>query len=443
MKRQKYLFLILTGVFFLTACDEDINNNDFAGNPVIKSETQFTGALFGDSLTFTVEVNDELPLSTLKTSLYFGDEKVSEKIIRTKENGKYTGKIFVPYYVDIPDGTATLEFILQNTHLATAKLSVDVPVARPDYLYLALVAEDAVYAMERTGLYEYTATRAFPTEFPAYIKAPAMGDAGNEILFGWDNSAGKITQGVNEYIPFATTQSGKYSITFNTKTYEATPFVSYLCNNTEMSRINNDNFAIDLELTQGQDVVFDGIGDIAEWWIDPDFFTKASDNRFTFVPIDGKYRIIADIALKYFKVEAMLGSELATLQTDGSGAVWIIGDNVGKPSEEANYVGWNTDKALCMSPIGNKKYQLTVVAGKSINRESINFKFFHQKGWGGEFNNTTLTASGDIVIVGDGSNGRDPGNLGLVEPLIEGLTYVFVVDVSAGINNAVLNVTRL
>jgi hypothetical protein len=437
------LFLILFSIIFLAACnDEEINNNDFAGNPVIKSETQFTGVRLGDSLAFTVEVSDEFPLSTLQVSLYFGDSKVAGKTVRIKENGKYSGKIYVPYFADIPDGTATLEFILQNTRLATAKQSYDVPVRRPDYPYLILVTKNAIYPMARKGLYQYAATELFPLELPAYIKTPVTDAAGNEIVFGWEN--GKITHGSTEYIPFASVQGGKYSITFNTKTYEASPFVSYLCNNTEMSRVNNDNFAIDLDLTQGQEIVFEGLNDIANWWVDSDFLTRVSDNTFKLVPIDGKYRITADLSMLYFRVEAMLGSDLATLQEDGTGAIWIIGDNIGKPSYLSNHVGWNTDKALCMSPIGGKKYQFTVVGGVSINKGDINFKFFHQKGWGGEFSNLSLTTSSDIIFVGDGTNGRDPGNLGIITPLEldENATYVFIVDVSGGINNAVLTVTK-
>src|SRR6185312_523396 len=112
--------------------------------------------------------------------------------------------------------------------------------------------------------------------------------------------------------------------------------------------------------------------------------------------------------------EALQGSALASLQADGTGAVWIIGEGIGKPSLSSNTVGWNTDNALCLAPIGDKKYQITVVAGTTINAEDINFKFFHQKGWGGEFKSPGISTTSDVVFIGDGDNGRDSGNLGLV-----------------------------
>ena len=145
----------------------------------------------------------------------------------------------------------------------------------------------------------------------------------------------------------------------------------------------------------------------------------------------------------------MTGNDPASLQPDGTGAIWVIGDNIGKPSVAENVVGWsNTDKALCMVPLGDKKYQVTVVGGETISTEDINFKFFHQKGWGGEFSNSTLKTSSDIVFVGagedpgPGNSKRDPGNLGLYKgtTLKEGSTYVFTIDVSAGIDKAVLTV---
>lgn|SRR5690554_4608458 len=97
-----------------------------------------------------------------------------------------------------------------------------------------------------------------------------------------------------------------------------------------------------------------------------------------------------------------------------------------------------------MAPIGDKKYRITLVAGESINDEEINFKFFHQKDWGGEYGSQSLTTESDVVFVGNGTNGRDNGNLGLVEntSLEVGATYVFTVDLSAGNDNAVLTVVK-
>jgi hypothetical protein len=442
---KKYIYL-LTALLVAGACSQDDDTNA-PGNPVITPKTEFTGAHFGDSLAFTMNVaDDNAPLSTLKAKLYFGDEVVAETAIRTKTAGDYSGKLYIPCYANIPNGTATLEFVLTDTHLSTATKTVDLPVARRDYPYLVLVTDDAMYPMARTGLYAYAATEMFPsTDLPAYIKTPAIGD-GNEITFGWEG--GGVVQGSTTAIPFVSSVAGRFSVTFNTLTYEASPFFEIFVNGQKMDMVDKQNFKIDADLTTGQSLAVTGIDDLSGWWIDPDFLTKVADGEYTFAPIAGRYRITANTTLKYFRVEALSGNDPATLQSDGSGAIWIIGEGVGKPSVTANPVGWNTDNGLCMAPLGGGKYQITLVAGETVDAESINFKFFHQKGWGGEFSNAELSTAGAIVFVGDGTatdyqgNTRDPGNLGLLQPLDAGATYVFTVDVSAGITSATLTVTK-
>jgi hypothetical protein len=441
---KKYIYPLIA-ILIAGACSQDDDNNSAPGNPVIEQTTAINAAHFGDSLTFTVSVkDDEAPLSQLKARLYFGEEIVAETVIRTKTNGDYTGKLYVPFLANIPNGTASLEFELNNVRMTTVKKTVDVPVSRPDYPYLILVTEDAMYPMERTGQYQYTATELFPsTDLPAYIKTPIISDWGNELTFGWGDG---ITLGSTENIPFVSSVSGRFSVTFNTLTYEASPFFAMYINDQELDMTGNTTYQIDMELTAGQELAIVGINDT--WWMDPDFFTHVSENTYAFVPIGSRYRLIADTDLKYFRVQALSGDSPATLQPDGSGAIWVIGDGVGKPSIALNHVSWTTEKALCMAPIGDRRYQITLKAGETLNAESINFKFFHQDGWGGEFNAATLSTTSNIVFVGDEAtpdyqgNNRDSGNLGLKSALDVGATYVFIVDVSAGNESAVLIVTK-
>ena len=443
MKNLKYWILSIIS-FAVLSCSDEVSEIEQAGNPVMEIENQFSNVHFGDVLPFTVTVNDEVSLSTLTAILYFGEEEVERTTIRTKENGEYSGTIEIPFEKDIPDGTATLEFVLRNTTMKTTTETVDVPITRAQYPYLILVTANASYPMLPTGqANEYAATEAFPsTDLPAYIKTPVVDDKGTEIVFGWE--AGAVTNGVSTNIPFVSPVAGTYAVTFNTKTFEAAPFFEILLNGQKMGMVDKDNYRIDVDLTQGQDVAVEGLGDIADWWIDADYFTKQEDGLYTFVPITGKYRISANLKFKYFKVEVLDGNSTAVLNADGTGAIWVIGDNVGKPSLAENTVGWTPENGLCMAPIGGKKYQLTVVGGENISTDGINFKFFHQKAWGGEFGGDALTTTSEIVFVGDGENGRDSGNLGLVDgvTLEAGATYVFTVDVSAGNDQAVLTVTK-
>ncbi|PRY96628.1 DUF5125 domain-containing protein [Marinilabilia salmonicolor] len=438
--KRKYLFFSILFVFLgFVACEDD---ETVVGDPELTVQTNITAAHFGDSIPFAAAVSDdEVPLSTLKAQLFFGDEMVEETVIRTKTNGEYSGKIYVPFHKDIPNGTGRLKFIVQNIEFAIEEETFEVALSRPDYPSVTLVTAEGDYLMEKVDAHRYAVTANFPQKVKGYIKAPAITEDGNEMIFGW--ASGEITEGTYAEITFSSYAAGEYEIFFNTLTYQAGPFISLEFAGHEMTMIDDENFKVEADLEKEQVIEVDGIANLDEWWIDEDFFANNGDGTLTFKAISGKYRVIANFTHEYFVVEAMSGNDLATLQSDGSGALWIIGDGIGKPSLD-NQVGWNTDKALCMAPISEKVYRVTVVGGESIDANSINFKFFHQKGWGGEYTNAALSTTSDIVLVGDGENGRDPGNLGLVEgvTLTQGATYVFEVDITAGLENAVLSVTQ-
>lgn len=441
MRKNIGLIVLFCGSFLITACDDDDKN---PGNPVMKVQTSIGSAYMGDSLKFDVNVEDtSIPLSTVKAQLFFNDEKVSETVIRTKTDGNYSGKILVPYYASIPNGKASLKFILQNINFTTTEEVYEVSVSRPDFPYLTFVSEKGDYRMERTGTYSYAVTENFPQKIKGYIKSPVMGENGNEITFGWDNDG--IKEGSTETIPFSNTTGGEYTITFNTLDYSADPFIiAYAVNGEVMQRVDDNNYTIDVALKQGDNVTVEGFEDFESWWIDPSYFNTNESGELQFVPIADNYRITANIALNYLIVEALNGKVPASLQTDGSGAIWIIGEGIGKPSVSTNAVGWDTGKAICMAPMGDKKYSVVVEGGKTVKTDDINFKFFHQKDWGGEFNNEALSTESDLIFVGDGDNGRDPGNLGIVEgkSLEAGVIYILTVDLSKGNDKAVLSVSR-
>lgn len=441
MKNLKYYLMALVGLAMLNACNDE---DTVPGNPVMDFQTEFSSALFGDSLPFTIKATDaDVPLSTLKAKLYFSDEMVAETVIRTKVSGQdYTGKIYIPYLANIPNGKATLKFILQNINFTITEKVYDLALSRPDFPYLTLVSGDKEYRMERTAANQYSVTGNFEQKVRGYIKTPKVGSNGNEINFGWGSNA--ITQGTTSNITFSNLTAGTYTISFNTLTYAAAPFVKLLLNGSEMEMVDENHYRITLALKQGAKITTD-IPNFSQYWIDPDFFEKNEDGSLKFLPIDGNYRIIANLALNYLEVLKMDGTSTATLHSDGTGALWIIGDGIGKPLVTTNAVGWTTEKGLCMSQIEAKKYQVTVVAGKQIKSNDINFKFFHQQGWGGEYQNNALTTTSNLVFVGDGTNGRDPGNLGLITgtTLEDNATYRFTVDVTAGISSAVLKVEKI
>jgi len=132
MKKTIFYLSLLLPVLFLVSCEED---EEVTGQPELTLNNEINQAHFGDSIPFSADVRDaeEVPLSTLKAQLFFGNEMVEETVIRTKTEGEYNGKIYVPFLKDIPDGTATLKFVLQNIEFAIEEQNYNLDISRPDY----------------------------------------------------------------------------------------------------------------------------------------------------------------------------------------------------------------------------------------------------------------------------------------------------------------------
>ena len=167
MKKNIYIILALIGILGMNSCSDD---EYLAGNPDMEFIAGKVSALYGDSLPFTIKASDvEVPLSTLKAKLFYGEEQVSETVIRTKTSGSdYTGKVFIPYYPNVIDGRATLKFVLQNIHFTITEMEQEVVLSRPDFPYVTLVDEmGEEYLMKKKSLYNYGVTGKFPQDLKA------------------------------------------------------------------------------------------------------------------------------------------------------------------------------------------------------------------------------------------------------------------------------------
>ena len=396
-------------------------------------------ALYGDSLSFTVNASDdEVPLSTLKVQLYYGEEQVSETVVRTKNSGAdYSGKIFVPYYPDIIDGRGTLKFILQNIHFTTTEMEQEVVLSRPDFPYLTLVDEsDNEYLMKKTSLYNYSATGKFPSDLKAYIKSPKVGDNGNELTFGLDND-NRIRQGEGlNPISFEGNDAEAYEVTFNTLTYEVGPLTQITFDGEKMKADGADAYSV-------QKTVVTGL-DMTGWWLNPDYFALESDNTLRFLPVSGSYKVVAHMSGKYFSIVRMNGENEATLSDDGHGALWLMGWGVGSPSQDYQF-GWNTGQNYCMPEVSSQVYKFTGKAGpekgssfgQRFRYDYISCKLFFQNGYGGEFETVTLANDGTASLV----KLTDSYNIELADgvTLEEGKEYVLTVDLTGGISNAIVS----
>lgn len=447
MKKSIYIILALMGILTMNSCNDD---EFLAGNPDMELMAGKVSALYGDSLPFTIKASDvDVPLSTLKARLFYGEELVSETVIRTKTSGEdYNGKVFVPYYPAVIDGRATLKFVLQNIHFTITEMEQQVVLSRPDFPYLILVDDKGEeYLMKKQSLYNYSVTGRFPQDLKAYFKTPKVGENGNELTFGWNND-NLVAEGRNvNPITFAGTESEAFEVTFNTLTYEVGPLQKVTFDGEDMVAVDATTFRIEKTFTQGQSIAVGGI-ELNDWWINPDYFTKDDNGVLTFLPVDGKYRVMANVAQKYFGVTRMNGDNDASLSDDGHGALWLMGWGVGSPSMDYQF-GWDAGSNYCMPEISSKKYQFTGEAGPERNSvfgqrfrfDYVSGKLFFQNGYGGEFSQLTIADDGSRSLI----KLTDSRNIELADgaQLEEGATYVLTVDLTAGNNNGVITFRKI
>lgn len=422
MKNHFVLCLLAASLIGISSCNDKNDEYDDVGKPTIVSLEGPDQVYMGDSITFTFKVADdgEVSLSTSKVQLLYGDEIVSERIVLTGNSGMYTGKVLVPFLKNIPDGDATLKLRVQNARYASDVKEMDVAVSRPAYPYLLLKTEEGnEYRMTPVSgkPYAYAVKANFKSEQNAYIVAPKYGENGNEMPFG--NQDGKITNGIKTNIEFTADTDGEYEITFNTLTFVGTPFIKFALNDNEFNKRDDNHWFVDMELKQGQEIQITGLkSDYANYWIDPTFFNikKNTNNKvLIFRAMDGKYKVTVNKTFNYFNVEQMDGNNLASFDKEkATGALWLLGGGgIGKPSFAQNSVSWDPghseDRPLCTALMAKGKYQVILEAGKVINPDDVNFKYFGQKGWGFEMASALVTTTSPYLRINKGSN--DDGNI--------------------------------
>ena len=461
MNKLFKIAILMTTAAAFASCQQEFQFEFAENGPKMTIDCEKT-ALLGGSIDFSVDLSDEkYPLSVLKAQLFTDLDveggkptPVADFEVRTKEEGKYEGNLEVPFSVNVPDGNMAVVFTSVNTHLGYTYDTVYVAVSRPKYEYLTLMTEDGgEYRMEkkevasdpalRSDNYWYGYTGNFPAECKAIIVAPEFEDV-PELTFGWSGTG--IAVGVEDYITFSNGVAGEYEITFNTYDLSAGPFITLEINGVEAAVAATDKYAAVVNLTKGGEVNITGYAPgFADWTIDPDFLEMTDPaGTFNFLAVDGLYKLIVETKNEFIRVEAMKDqTTLATLNADGTGAVWLIGsDKVGKPTTSQG-ASWSPENGgLCLAQVSPKVHQITLVAGVQLSCDDVNFKFFHQKTWGGEFGSSSLTSDSDTFYVNDGSS--DNGNIFLVDgkTLEMGSIWRFTVDLTAydGTTGGVLRV---
>ncbi len=380
---------------------------------VSHTESTYMGAEIAVNLNLS---DRDFALSTVKAFLYYGETEVASQTLRTKEEGAYELKIQAPLLKDVPDGTASLVLRAQNVGLGITETTLDVALRRPDFETLTLIDESGKkYEMARTDAYSYELTADFPAYVNANLVTPAFN--GEEVItLGWDGSA--LTASSSELIPFGSSIAGKYTLKANLMDLTASP-------------TGNAAVVSCAQYRQGQKMEFGNVVNVENWTIDPDFFDVDKDTKaVTFRAVDGLYRMAYDTENLFIKVEPMADeNNVLTLSDDGSGAVWAIGQNFGKPVIGPS---WNTtDGAYPAAQVSDKVYEFTLAVPGQLAVSGGKFKFYGEKGWNGEFKKAAYAS----VNLSPAFDMSDSGDIEAVD-VKAGKGYKITLDLTGGVNAA-------
>ena len=448
MKHIRYYIMALLALPLMASCgDDDYSAPTPAGNPVMSYTAPASAVWMGDEVEVKVNCKDDggVALSTLKANLLFSGQSVDETTIRTKEAGEYTVKLKVPYAQNVPDGKVDIQLTLQNVSTKSNTETLSFDIKRPHFNNLQFVSADGVkYDMTEKSDFVYQAV--LPSSKKTFKGYFATKDG--KFVFG--SSTGKdISLGETGNFNFTSENMNDVVVTFDAKNYTAGP--------TDVLPVTILDFADsdagktwvgDIKQGATCNLTINGNNLPDDWYYDSDWFQKEEDGSYTFKAITGRYTVLADFTHKSFRIWTMNGSEPMSLNGDGTGALWIIGnEGVNKPTWDAVNHGWWTgvDSDVCLTPIKAKVYQVTLTVGKQLRATGVDFKFFGQADWGIEFkgkdNSHLISTESEVFGIG---NGHDNGNVYLKDgvELKDGETYVLTVDLTAGVDKAVLKVEK-
>ncbi len=433
MKTKLFTFSLICAGLMTLSCKEEEGPIIAEKGPEMVISHCTEKVNMGSNIKFTVDLKDnEFDLSTLKARLLFDETPVSSITIRTKENGTYENVLSVPLLKDIPDGTATIEFVAQNVGTAITTEKVAVQVTRPNPETITLEdAQKKEYTMTRVSDYQYEYTAVLPKDFRVFAKVPAM-DA-EAIVLGWNGS--ELAVNAKEPIPYSASEEAEYTVTLDLAKLTASPFNKIIKVESSLSK---ETPSENLQMKQNRVIEFKQIQNIQDWELDRDFFKKDENKNILFLAVDGKYKLTGDFKNQYIKVEPLDEKDQPlTLGKNCEGGLWMIGANFGKPAIGPN---WNTtDGVYAAAQILPKVFQITFNAGSQLN-DNASIKFFHQKGWGGEFKSYTKVEDATALFKVTNS-----GNIELAsgKALKSGKAYQFTVDLTKGVDQAKLNIQEV
>ena len=458
---KKYIYIVMA-VLVLAACQPEHFRTVYpAGQPQMTALLLTDTVLYGtDSLSFAVEITEKsTPLSQLQVKVMVGMRVVATDLLRTKDY-HYENQLqyAIPFGPNMPEGEDVKVYLTATNVEGTATNLILTGCVghRP--------AMETMYVMPPTIQYggigkgrqmtydsDQGAFVAYNLKWPKSIQCllavtgtkfgridwstPVFGMLNDELTlitqeqFNADEASAIILENDN----FETIDT----IVFNPVTFEvriggkiAMPVSavdidkdladepSYIAS----SSARKDYKGAKIFFDQDSEVEITGVVDLSKAY-NPDWMEYLGGNKVKFLGEKGMYYLSYKVAEDYLVVESLY-------ELTEPDVMYLCGVGMGQPSWDPHATsGWGFDSPnqnFVGRLVAPKTYQFTVyMLNDTENTDhpgfgSVNFKFFHQHGWGGEESSLDYTQSGLNIV-----SSNEESNVGnwwsSSDPLFEGV----------------------
>lgn len=449
MKRIfQVLFLALIAIGY-TACQPDSFREVYPkGNPTVEAHMLTNEVLFGsDSISFEVKITEKAtPLSTLSIKVIVGLNVIVNEEVRTPNlNFEQKFTYAVPFGPNMPEGepvkvylTATnvegtaTDFILSDCvgHRPALETMYVMPPTI-DYKPLGkgkqmtwngekFVAYDLGYPKSIECLLAVVGTKFGRVDW----KQPVLGMLNDKLSLITEE---QFTAGEASSIVLANDNLESIdTITFDPLTFElyfsgkvAQP-VSALDVNADLAEVEGKTYRhAKIFFDPALEVTISGVTTMATAY-NLDYMEIKEGNVVKFLGEKGMYEVYYLPEEDYIVVEPLKDAIYPNV-------MWMTGVGFGLPVAAPKVQGgWGFDNLgqyIACRTVAPKVYQFTAYLKNGVNADfetygSLNFKFFHQKGWGGEEKGSDYEQIGlNIKGVGpegltkvNGDTGAEAGN---------------------------------
>ena len=462
---MKKLFYIALAALLVAACQPKHYRTVYpAGQPEMTAKMLTESVLYGaDSVAFSVEINEkETPLSQLQVKVMVGLRVVASEVLRTKDY-HYAAELKypVPFGPNMPEGD-DVKIYLTATNVEGTETNLILSGCighRPAMETMFIMPPTVSYGGIGKGTQmTYDAAKeafvAYNLKFPKSIQCllavtgtkfgrvdwsqPVFGMLNDELtlitkeqfeseeakaIVLEDDNFETIDTIIFNPISFEVTIGGTIAqpVTALDVLTDLAEEPSYIASSSARKEYRGAKIFFDKD----SEVEITGVGDLSKAY-NLDWMEYLGGNKVKFLGDKGMYYLSYKVAEDYLVVEPLYD----LTEPD---VMYLCGVGMGQPSWTPKATsGWGFDSPnqnFVSRLVAPKTYQFTVyMLNDAENADhpgfgAVNFKFFHQHGWGGEETALDYTQSGLNIL--SSSEESNVGNWwSSADPLFEGIYRV-------------------